>query len=261
MSSTFLIGWRGYTALGLAGLLTGLLLMAPAPLLLHWFRSDEAPVIELIGVSGELRAGQAAALHLDGRPALRELQWELQPWWLLLANVSGELRAQADQSLLQAELSAWPGGRVSLKDIQFSGNVKALLAAAGQPFVPVDGMVRIADGRVSLRDGWPSAADAVVQVQDLAWTLAATPMPLGDFEVTLTTADEGVSAHIAALSGPLEVNGEALLRADRSYKLDLALKPKPEATPVLRNLLASNGAPDAAGWYHVRQERAAPAQP
>jgi general secretion pathway protein N len=253
------LGWRSALLLGMSGLLTGLLLMAPASLLVHWMGGgDPPPVAQLIGVSGELREGQAAALSINGRPALRDLQWDLRPAWLLLANLSAGVRAQADDSLLQADVSVWPGKRLRASEVQFSGSIKSLLAAAGQPFVPIDGMARIADGRIALKDGWPSGADARVEIRDLAWTLAATPVVLGDFEIVISDADDGIRARFSALSGPLEVNGEALLKADRSYQLDLGMKPKPEASPVLRNLLASNGAPDAGGWYHLRQQRQAP---
>ena len=210
-------------------------------------------------MEGTLLGGSAAGALINGRPALQDMDWQLRPWWLLLANVSAHIKASADQSLLEADISAWPGGRLSASSLNFSGNLTSLLAAAGQPYLPIDGMVRIADADISLKSGWPRAAEGLAQVQGLAWTLAASPIVLGDFDAKLTTAKGEISADIVSVSGPLELKGTALLKPDRSYQLDLAYRPKAEATPVLRNLLASNGAPDASGWYHLKQQKQAPA--
>jgi len=262
MSAAVAVGRRGYLVIGVSTLLTGLLLQMPAPLLYHWLKPKEpAAAVELLGVHGTLLRGGASTVTVNGRPAFSELDWKLQPLWLLLASASAQLHAQAEQTLVETDLSVWPGSRVSASALHFSGSIKSLLAAAGQPYLPLDGMVRIADAAVSLKKGWPHSAEGVVQVQQLAWTLAASPIALGDFDAQLSNTDAGISAKITATSGPLELNGEALLKPDQSYQLDLAYRPKPEATPVLRNLLASNGAPDASGWYHIKQQKQAPAPP
>lgn len=253
---------RVLLATAVTALVLGLLLQMPAPLLYHWLKSKDTPAaVGLLGVHGNLLQGGASAVTVNGRPALQRLDWTLQPLWLVLANASATVRAEAEQTLIESQVSAWPGSRVNASDLQFSGSIKALLAAAGQPYLPLDGMARIADARVSLKAGWPRAVEGTVQVQELAWTLAASPIVLGDFEAQLSTTDDGVVAKLSATTGPLELNGEALLKSDQSYQIDLAYRPKPEATPVLRNLLASNGAPDASGWYHFKQQKQASSPP
>ena len=256
------MGWRAYLATGLATFVAGLVLMTPAPLLQHWLRPKDAPpAFELLGLSGQLRSGTAAGVTVANRPTLNSLQWDLQPLWLLVGRLAAEVRAEADQSLLQAYVAAWPGGRISASDVQFSGDIKSLLAAAGQPYLPIDGMVRISDGRVKLKQGQTTAAEAQIEVQNLAWTLAAAPISLGDFSVQVMTTDAGIQAELSSVSGPLELKGQALLKPDQGYELNLDYRPKAEATPVLRNLLASNGAPDTEGWYHIKQQRQPPALP
>lgn len=262
MNAPVTLKLRSYLIIGTVTLLTGLLLQAPAPLLYHWLKPKDAPQsVELRGLQGTLLAGKASTVAVSGRPAVQNLQWSLQPWWLLLANASAQVRAEADQTLIESQLSLWPGQRVNISALNFSGSIKALLAAAGQPYLPLDGMVRIADASVGLKQGWPQSAGGLVQVQGLAWTLAASPINLGDFDATLSEGEQGIEASIVSVSGPLELKGQAKLGKDQSYQLELSYRPRPEATPVLRNLLSSNGAPDASGWYHLRQQRQAPPPP
>ena len=253
---------RWHLALGLAAFLSGALLQAPAALMYHWSKSKDKPApVELLGVQGSLQHGSAVGVAVNGRPALGGLSWELHPLWLLLANLSAQIRAEAAQTVLESQLSLAPGGRVGAHHLNFSGSVKALLTASGQPFMPLDGMARIENASIKLKLGWPTRAEGLVQVQGLAWTLAANPISLGDFQAELGTDADVITAKISAVSGPLELSGDMLLKPDRSYAMDLKFRPKPEATPVLRNLLASNGAPDASGYWHLKQQGQAPAPP
>jgi len=90
-------------------------------------------------------------------------------------------------------------------------------------------------------------------LQGVAWTLARTPLLLGDFRADVTTAPEAVTALITSPAGPLEASGFAKLLPDQSYDVDILVKPKPGASEMLLNYLKTLGAPDPQGFYHLRQ--------
>lgn len=254
--------WRWYLITGLVALLLGALLQMPAVLVYQWTRPAEAPAYELSGVHGRFGEGGAAGLSLQGRPAFSELRWTLNPLGLLLASLCAQVEAKADQTLVKGQVTLWPTGRLGIGDLNYSGSVKALLNAANQPYTPLDGMARIEDASISLKQGWPVSAEGVLQIQNLAYTLARDPILLGDFQAELGEAEDAVQVKLSSVSGPLELEGTVLLNPDRSYTLEMKVRPKPEASAVLRNLLASNPSPpDGSGYYSIKQSGQAPAPP
>ena len=90
-------------------------------------------------------------------------------------------------------------------------------------------------------------------VRGLGWKLGRESVLLGDYAATLDNETGGVKAEIATLSGVLEISGKARLGDDRSYEVDLQMRPKPNAPPMVPNLVRTLGAPDSQGWYHVRR--------
>jgi hypothetical protein len=106
-------------------------------------------------------------------------------------------------------------------------------------------------------------ADGTLAAHGLVWKLGREPVPLGDYEAVLEDVTGGVKATIRTVSGPLEVTGDALVSNDRSWELNLQMRPKPDAPPILPNLVRSIGQPDPQGYYHLRRKgtMALPAAP
>lgn len=252
-----------YLLLGLLVFVIGLVVYAPAATLYGWTRpaADAPPSpVALSGVSGTLFDGQAAAINLQNRPLLSNLSWSLQPAKLLLGRLAYHLTTNpvgSDALLLDGRVGVGIGG-TRISDLKLNGGIRSLMAAAGQPFVPVNGQAALNLEHLRLRNGWPSDAAGELQVVGLAWTLARDPVPLGDYAATLSRDKDDLVALIRTVSGPLELNGDARARPDRSYELHLQLKPKPDAPAMVLNLVRSLGQPDAQGYYHIRQKGQAP---
>jgi hypothetical protein len=218
-----------------------------------WFKPKEPTPVELLGLQGTIGSGRASGLNVNNRSALNNLNWTLQPWRLLLGQLGFHLESHGDTTL-DSHITLSLFGSTGVNDTQGVMGLKSLLAAVGQPFLPLDGQARLQLKSLHLRSNQFKSADGRIEIHGLAWTLAQDPIVLGDFAATVTTENDTIIAKFEPLAGSLELNGSAKLSPDQTYDAQLQLRPKPGAPPLLNSLLSSIGPADAQGWYHIRQQ-------
>lgn len=245
--------------LGLLSFVVALLLYAPVASLYAWLGPKGTPaVVSLSGIDGTFMTGQASSLQLRGRPLVQGVNWSMQPLSLLWGRATYHLQSRDPQLLFEAQAGSGLGG-TRIQDLKLNGGLRAVMAAAGQPFLPVDGQLGLDLERLHLKDGWPTRAEGQLRLVNLAWALARDPVALGDYEATLTPDGKDITVLVTTLSGPLDLNGDGRLYPDRRYELHLQLKPKPDAPPMVVNLVRSLGAADAQGYHHLRYQGQQPA--
>ncbi len=238
--------------LGLLSFLLSALFAAPVDRLHAWLVPDQSQV-RAFGLSGTVSSGSTALIQARNKPVLKEISWELQKLHLLLGRASFDVSGGADGMLLDGSVSAVPSGAVSLKDFRLSSPLGALAASAGFAFVPAIGAIGADIQHLKLRDQWPVSADGVVTAHKLSWKLGRDPILLGDYTARLENETGGIRADISTLSGPLEVTGDAHVNHDRSWELNLKMKPRPDAEAMVGNLVRNMGQPDTQGWYHLKR--------
>src|SRR3546814_19594266 len=101
---------------------------------------------------------------------------------------------------------------------------------------------------------WPSDIEGSLRIQGLAWTLAHDPVVLGDYQADIKPDGNDLLALVHTIGGSLDVNGDARAKPDHSYELHLQLRPKPNAAPLVVNLLRPLGNPDPQGSYPLRPD-------
>jgi len=245
---------RWVVVLAVVAFLVTLVLHAPAALLYAWSQDPKQPSkVRLHGVHGTLAQGGFAALSVGNRPTLREVRWTLRPAWLALLRIAADFEA-GDEAVLRVRVSRSVFGALRLSGLNSAGSVKSLLQMLGQPVLPVEGQARLDLPLLRLDQGAPIEAEGSVEIENLTWTLAREPLPLGSFNAALSTDKQGIQVSFGSGPGPLEIGGSATLGGDRSYDLDLQLRPRPEAPAQLLTLVRSLGAADAQGWHHVRRK-------
>ena len=248
--------YRWPVVLGLLAFVATLVLHAPARLLHGWTRGGPgAGAAALHGVHGTLAAGGFAALTVNNRTVLSDARWTLHPAWLALLRLSAQLEAGGD-TVIRVGVSRAVFGTWRLTDLNAAGSVKTLLGSLGQPALPIEGQARLEFPLIRLDDGAPIEARGSAQVENLTWTLAREPLPLGSYTADLRTDDKGIAVDLVSGSGPIELTGTATLAPDRAYDVHLQLRPRAQAPPQLQTLVRSLGQPDAQGWYHVRRNGA-----
>lgn len=246
---------RAYLIVAVIALLCGLVIYAPAATLYRWATpQNDASGIEYYGIQGTFAQGQVSAINVHGRTVLNDVQWSLKPLWLLLAQRAFRISGGGEQAAIDGTARFALTGAVTLSDVHVTMSVKNLLAAAGQAFLPFDGQVMLDIDSVKLKNGQIKSADAVAQLQGLAWTLARNPVNLGDFEAKVGTEKETVTVTVQSVAGPLEATGDIKLSPDQGYQIAMQFRPKAQADAIIRNFIASVGAPDAQGWSHYRSQ-------
>jgi len=235
-------------------LVLSLLFKAPAALIYGLLLpKDRALPVQLYGVDGSLLSGRVAGVVLNGRTLLADLHWKLKPLALLAGRASLTLNTGKEPILLDGSVSRSVLGSLRLSDLRLNSALRPLAAAIGYPFIPVDGQIGLELDSLSATGTRITAAEGSAQLVGLVWALGANPAPLGDFRADLVTEGDDIVVRLASVSGPLELDGEARLLPDQSYTTDIRIKPKPEAPPMVQNMLRQLGQPDPQGFYRLRR--------
>lgn len=243
---------RTLIGLGLAVFVASAALKIPAERLHAWFAPEDGTV-RAQGLIGSLSKGHATQIELRGQPLIRDLAWTLQAWHLLLGRTSFRLSGGADGVLLDGQAYFVPSGTLTLSGFRLNAPLAELLRAIGQGMLPVEGTVGADIGTLKLRGQWPQQADGRVTVRGLGWKLGREPVLLGDYEARIENETAGIRAGVTTVDGALIVTGVARVGQDRSYEVDLQMRPKPDAPPMVPNLVRNLGQPDSQGWYHLRR--------
>lgn len=244
----------------IAGALTfivGVLVQAPAALLYAWIAPKAAMPVDVLGVNGTLTQGRATQIRLGSQVLVADIDWTLKPLSMLLGRLSYQLHSGTPPLMIDGTVSQ------SLMSTAFSqltanGELRTLAAAAGQSFIPVNGVVNLDLASLQLRNNWPVSAEGSLQLNNLVWALGKDPASLGSYQAVLSTEDDQIVARISSLQGSVDVNGEARVKPDRSYSYSLKLKPKADAPPMIANLMKQLGTPDAEGYYSLQNSVDAP---
>lgn len=241
--------------LGAIALLYGLILFFPAASFYRWTAAkNDASGIEYYGLQGTLSEGGVAAVNVRGRTVLNNLRWTFKPLWLLLGQRVFVISGGGEQAVVEGRLRIAPTDALTIGNLHVSLHLKDLLSASGQTYLPLDGQVELNLDNLKLKNNQLRRAEGVTQLRGLAWTLAKEPLLLGDFEAKTTTKDDTIQIALQSLSGPIDLNGEIKLAGDQTYQVNLQYRAKPQADPVLRNLISSAGQIDAQGWSHYRAQ-------
>ncbi|MFA5937880.1 MAG: type II secretion system protein N [Sinimarinibacterium sp.] len=235
-----------------------LLTQAPAALVYAWTPASrpDAPV-RLYGIDGSMFAGTALQISRGPQTLLRQLRWTAKPGALLLGRVAYHVKTDAAPTLLDGTVATgWGGTRFS--ELKASGELRAVAAMFGQVFVPLSGQVGLQMDHLRIADDWPVQAEGDIRLIGLAWTLGREPVPFGDYRVQITTGAADIVASVSTLAGVVDVSGEGRVKPDRSYELDLKLRPRSDAPAMVTNLLRQLGSPDSQGNYRLRRAGAAP---
>jgi general secretion pathway protein N len=220
-------------ALGIGAYLAFAIATFPASVAYRWFAPQE---ITLAAVEGTVWRGSAAYGGINGL-AFADLDWQLHPAALLTGGLSLTAEARIAGGLARTDL-VLRGSRVALSNFRASVNLQSLDA-----LLPLSGVVGTASltlERLELVDGWPVAATGTARVAGLAGppifpVAGVTTLALGNFFARIESGNDGsILAVVNDEGGPLELtDGRALLNADRSYRLEAAIRPRPDAHAAL----------------------------
>ena len=236
-----------WLALGVGAYLAFTVAFFPASVAYRWFAPAE---LRLSGVEGTLWSGQAA-LGSVGEFGLHEIEWELHPWSLLLARLSGQVQTRFSGGFLDTGVRVGLGG-TSFTGLRAATSLETLSLVL--PILGTRGQASVDLSELALRDGWPVGAVGDVRLGELAVppltpTGNAGLIPLGNYSVSFgDTPEDGIAGTFTDQGGPLEVTGSLRLNPNRDYLIEGVVRARPGADPALtQGLQFMTGEPDASG--------------
>ncbi|MBS0002134.1 MAG: type II secretion system protein N [Thioalkalivibrio sp.] len=242
----------GSLALLLAVYVAALLFLFPASV--AWriaeARLDLPVAVSTGALTGGIWSGRADAVRVD-RHHLGAVTWRLQPGSLLGGRLGLALGWQLEGDRIDARVRL---GRRSAEAVDVRGGLDA---GRIQDWFELPLLL---DGRLTLdlqRLRWSGDAGFEEAAGALLWAGAAgglpRPIALGDYGAQLDAADGALVARIESGPGsPLEVGGSAAWHPAGEYRVDLEVRPTPDAHRNLVAALDSVARRESDGGYRLQ---------
>ncbi len=240
----------------LAGFVAGVFVLAPANKIVGLSGIAEQPQVRISGVDGRLLAGVVSQIS-SGNLQLSDVHWSLRPAALLGGKVAADLGFKIQSAIpANGQVSAGLNGAVTLTDWRSQLGLQDLKPLLNLPFLPVDGhaAIQLDEARIGTNQR-PEYLLGSLHLSNVKWTLLKPAVALGAFRIDFTTDDQGVITGVVTdEAADIGVNGTITLNPDGSYVADLALAPRAQTPPMIRNTLPTMGRPNPDGSYPVKQQ-------
>lgn len=224
-------------------LFTGFVLVrVPASLALNYIGSKSG-FLAPYQVSGTVWNGSATEMVVrygGSSLSLGLVEWQLSPWQLLLGKLSVHLDANKGSQKIAGDFSLALGNRLQVQDAEIHLDIPTLTSLMkvrlpGQ----LQGMAELSLERLSYEGG---------SVMDLAGTMVARdgvyvigqPVVLGTYAAKLSLKDRLVNASLSDIDGAVTISGDVTVQPEtREYHVNLTVRPKPDANPMIGQALAA----------------------
>jgi|GEM_PF-6175293 len=198
-------------------------------------------------VQGTLWQGKAKGLKVNN-VSLDEVDWQITPASMASFGSVGKVDIKIGDSSLKANIASVFSGRIELSDIRGNLKVYDLLEIMRQynnltmP-LSLDGAVMVDFKDIAVQDNKQlKSANGTIELADVK---LGGQKVRGDYVVHINTVKENVLAKFVSTNdAELDLNGNASLKPDGSYKIYSKVSPAAEVSDTLRFLLKFIGIND-----------------
>lgn len=245
-------------------LLVGLVAHAPADKLIPLLLQQELG-LRLYEVDGELLSGQAGYVEFRDLGA-RNLRWDVHLAQLLRLRLAADVEVsldskdpRRDNSWLTARLNkSLLSDRVELRDLEGVVPIEAMAKPLRLPFLPLGGNLYFRFDQLAAEGNRPVQASGLARLLSTEWRVGRSA-PLGDFQASVSTDKGVIGAQFSGLDNArLDLDGQASLNPDGSYRAQARLRPKLDTPAPVANSMKALGRTDRQGWYSINQQGALP---
>jgi len=224
----------------------------PASTAFSWF----APAgVGAFGIEGTIWNGKARLINAPGLQ-FRNTEWDVAAWRLLIGQLGGDFNTRWGGGFVEASGNAGIGGKISLRNIRGSFDIRQLNSVLGTP--DIGGVATVDLSELVLKNSWPTRIVGSGQLKNLTSPLMGrgAAQLIGDigfeFDADTETDSETVTGKLRDTGGPLQLEGSLLLTPPGNYDLKARLKARETAAESLRRNLMFLGAPEPDG-NHIFQ--------
>lgn len=245
---------RYYILTGILAYLFFTLGNVPAAKVISLIERNSPMPAKLYGVYGSLWNGGADQATIKGQPPIDNLKWSINPASLLLAQLSGELKASIKQQNIIGNFSIGPTGNISASDVRARVDAELVQELIQLPLGELDGIFNLDIESLDLNpDGLPSI-NGKLSWKNAKLTLLET-VDLGNINLTVTPGDNNqLLATIKNKGGQLKLSGTADLNEKKMYSVDLTITPEESATDNVRQSLKMFARRQSNGSYQVKRK-------
>lgn len=238
-----------YAGLGLLAYLIFLAATLPAAHAYPLLKERLAP-LQLYGVQGTLWSGRASDADLKAY-RLGRLNWQLNPWALLLGRLEIAWTARKENGTAQGRIARTLTGKVRISDLTADIPVSELGGLANLGQVRPDGVLRVKLSEVTM-DGHLLVAAHGTLAWENARVLTSQAVALGNFILNIDTGAAGITGTLLDKGGPLKAQGVLTVKHEGSYQFSGAFTPQPGTAQVpVTQALGWLGAPGPDGKISV----------
>jgi hypothetical protein len=193
-----------------------------------WFSGFLPARLTCSQISGSLWRGQCVGLS-DEATRLGDLQWQLSPWRLPMAQAVAHVNLRGDElGSAQAQLTIKTGGVILIRELISD----LALSSAVSPNVPEGVRAKIKTDIESMRVQGNVIRElaGTVEIRELVKSDLQQPQ-LGDYLLTFPAVASGAApadpmATVQTLAGPWDVSGTLRLTADPGFAIEGWIKAK-----------------------------------
>ena len=228
---------RYYILIGVLSYLAFTLANVPASKIISLAKKNTDLPVNIYGTYGSLWNGGADKMMLQNSPDIDNLHWSINPAYMLLAQISGEIKASINKQNIIGQVNIGPTGELSAKDVRARMDASSVQELLQLPLGELGGTFIIDIASISGLDKTIPVIDANIKWQSANLTLAET-LDLGHINMTINPdSDDQLKGTILNTKGQVTLDGKFTLNNNKSYSIDLRLVPQKSATENIRQSL------------------------
>lgn len=235
-----------YVLFGLFAFLVCLVFTVPADFCYALLKKRvRLPVqFDLYGIEGSWRAGRAAQIVVNGR-RFTDFTWTLDFFPLLVGQKSGHFSLRQERGTVACDFAA-DQDRITLTSVLAQMPAEALQAYLPDYGFKLSGELKAVFASMQFGKGALQAASGAVVWRGAA-LLSSQRLLLGDIKAQFVPEANGIQVKLSDGGGPLLVDGQILLKPDRSYSLTGAFAVRDRKQQFLHDTLQLFGKPGSDG--------------
>lgn len=239
----------GYVLLGLIAYLVFMVVQFPATTVFGLL-ADQVPGLTLQQAQGSILRGSAHHLRIQDIE-IKSLSWRWRPLGLITGRITYQLTSEDPELALTGDIGMDWNRRLAFDDLNARLPLARALSLINGPAPPLEGILELDLATLRLDEqGFPNAAQGTVRLTQTRTTLVE-PVALGDFDMALTTEDQGIRGTVTDKGGPVRLNGNLTLTLDNRYRLVGEISARDNHNQNLRQVLSLLGPPGEDGTWKM----------
>jgi len=208
----------------------------------------------LYGIEGSVWNGSAKKVLIQNQPPIDNLQWSINPFSLFMARIGGELKANIKQQSVIGNLNINALGTISASDIRARIDAEIMQEILQIPLGELGGVFNInIESLEASPEGLPRI-NALIKWKNASLTLADT-VDLGHVDLSIESdSNNQLVAIINNKQGQLNIDGKAIIDAQKVYSLELKLTPEHNAPDNIKQSLGMLARRQTDGSYQIKRK-------